>query len=227
MAIKNYYVVLGVQRGESATGIRAAYMELAKQFHPDRIGEHGTKAFQEISEAYQTLSDPERRRSHNLLLEQEEDRRKEVGQRIPVRRDLEPDPFRWRKVSTMEHYQPAQPSFGDLYQAIFRSYSGIGVPKVERAEGLNFEVLLSADEASRGGAISVEVPAIYPCPDCRGSGRDWMFHCFDCQGLGRIDTERTVNVRFPPGVCSGTVIEAPLRDFGSATRYLRLHLVVD
>lgn len=54
-ALKNYYVVLGVHRGENAKGIRAAYKDLAKQFHPDRIGEQGNKTFQEISEAYQTL----------------------------------------------------------------------------------------------------------------------------------------------------------------------------
>jgi DnaJ-class molecular chaperone len=42
-ALKNYYVVLGVHRGENAKGIRAAYKDLAKQFHPDRIGEQGNK----------------------------------------------------------------------------------------------------------------------------------------------------------------------------------------
>ena len=57
-ALKNYYVVLGVHRGENAKGIRAAYKDLAKQFHPDRIGEQGNKTFQEISEAYQTLQTP-------------------------------------------------------------------------------------------------------------------------------------------------------------------------
>ena len=51
-ALKNYYVVLGVHRGENAKGIRAAYKDLAKQFHPDRIGQEEKKTFQEISEAY-------------------------------------------------------------------------------------------------------------------------------------------------------------------------------
>ena len=69
MAIKNYYVVLGVHREVSDAGIRSAYKDLAKQFHPDRIGEHSTEAFQAISEAYQTLSDPEKRRLHNRLLD--------------------------------------------------------------------------------------------------------------------------------------------------------------
>ena len=66
MAIKNYYVVLGVHQEVSDAGIRSAYKDLAKKFHPDRIGEHSTEAFQAISEAYQTLSDPEKRRSSPL-----------------------------------------------------------------------------------------------------------------------------------------------------------------
>jgi DnaJ-class molecular chaperone len=220
MAIKNYYVVLGVHREESATGIRAAYKDLAKRLHPDRMGEHGTRAFQEIAEAYRTLSDPKKRRLHNQLLDQELDRRNQAAQKVNVRRELEPEPLRWRKVSTMEDYQTARASFEDLYHGVFRSLSGIRL-------GLDFEVLLSADEARHGGVISVVVPAFHPCSVCEGSGRDGMFPCFDCRGLGWIDSERTVNIRFPPRVRSGTVIEVPLREFGIATRYLRLHLVVD
>src|SRR4030095_1428917 len=98
MAIKNYYVVLGVHREVSDAGIRSAYKDLAKKFHPDRIGEHSTETFQAISEAYQTLSDPEKRRLHNRLLDQEEDRR-EAGQRVKVRRGLQPERLSWERVS--------------------------------------------------------------------------------------------------------------------------------
>jgi len=227
MAIKNYYVVLGVHREESATGIRAAYKTLAKRFHPDRIGEHGTKAFQEIAEAYETLSDPEKRRSHNLLLDREEDQWNDVGQRIRIRRDPDPEPLGWCEISTVEDYQPAQRSSEGWYHGIFGDFAGIEVLKSERPEELTFEVLLSADEAKRGGVISVGVPAFHPCSVCRGSGRDWMLPCFECRGLGRIDTERRVSVPFPPQVWSGTLIEVRLQEFGIATQYLRLYLVID
>src|SRR4026209_631131 len=116
MAIKNYYVVLGFHREVSDAGIRSAYKDLAKKLHPDRIGEHSTEAFQAISEAYQTLSDPEKRRSHNCLLDQEEDRRREAGQRVNIRRGLEPEPLSWERVSMMEDYQHARSSSEGLYQ---------------------------------------------------------------------------------------------------------------
>lgn len=61
MAAKNYYMVLGVSRQESARGIQEAFRSLAKRYHPDRTGPQGTAAFQDIVEAYQVLSDPARR----------------------------------------------------------------------------------------------------------------------------------------------------------------------
>jgi molecular chaperone DnaJ len=227
MAIKNYYVVLGVHREVSDAGIRSAYKDLAKKFHPDRIGEHSTEAFQAISEAYQTLSDPEKRRLHNRLLDQEEDRRREAGQRVNVRQGLEPEPLSWERVSMMEDYQHARPSFEGLYQQFPKDFSGLGAPNALRAERLNFEVILTADEARQGGVISVEAPEFHPCSVCGGSGRNWMFHCFDCQGSGVIETQRPVNIRFPPQVRSGTVIEAPFAEFGNHNLHIRLYLLVD
>ena len=227
MAIKNYYVVLGVHREVSDAGIRSAYKDLAKKFHPDRIGEHSTEAFQAISEAYQTLSDPEKRRSHNRLLDQEEDRRREAGQRVNIRRGLEPEPLSWERVSMMEDYQHARSSSEGLYQQFLKDFTGMGAPNVVRAEELNFEVILTADEASHGGVISVQVPTYYRCSLCRGSGRDWMFPCFDCQGAGVIETQRPVNIRFPPGVRNRTVIEVSIRELGIKNCSLRLCLVVE
>ena len=217
MAIKNYYVVLGVHREVSDAGIRSAYKDLAKKLHPDRIGADSTEAFQAISEAYQTLSDPEKRRLHNCLLDQEEDKRREAGQRVNVRRGLEPESLSWERVSMMEDYQHDRPFFDRL--------TGMQAPNA--IEELNFEVILTADEARHGGVISVQVPTYYRCSLCRGSGRDWMFPCFDCQGSGVIETQRPVNIRFPPGVRSGTVIEAPLSESGNDNLHIRLYLLVD
>ena len=64
MLAKNYYVVLGVCRDESPAGIRTAYNELARCMHPDIAGPADTSRFQEINEAYEVLSDPDRRRAH-------------------------------------------------------------------------------------------------------------------------------------------------------------------
>jgi curved DNA-binding protein CbpA len=63
MAPRNYYVVLGVASDETEHGVRTAFRDLAKRYHPDRIGPRGAAPFREIAEAYEVLGDPERRRS--------------------------------------------------------------------------------------------------------------------------------------------------------------------
>jgi DnaJ-class molecular chaperone len=59
---RTYYMILGVPRTESPGGIRSAYRDLARKLHPDVAGEQATRAFQEVTEAYDVLSDPRRRR---------------------------------------------------------------------------------------------------------------------------------------------------------------------
>ena len=222
-ALKNYYVVLGVHRGENAKGIRAAYKDLAKQFHPDRIGEQGNKTFQEISEAYQTLSDPEKRRLYNHSLDQQEDARSEVGSETSSRRDWGLASLGWEAVPSTLGFPYAQ----SRYQLVPDNFSSLRAPKGARAEELNFEVILTAEEARQGGVIPVEIPVFYPCWACGGSGREWMFPCVQCQGLGRTETYRTLNIRFRPRVRSGTIIEASIRELGIKNCYLRLCLVVE
>jgi curved DNA-binding protein CbpA len=68
MELKNYYFILGVPRTATARDILRAYRDLAKLYHPDRVGPQGTATFQDIVEAYAVLSDPERRRHYNQSL---------------------------------------------------------------------------------------------------------------------------------------------------------------
>ncbi len=69
MATKDYYLILGVPRTETADGIRRAFRRLAKDSHPDRTGSERTAPFRDVVEAYGVLSDPERRRRHDEDLE--------------------------------------------------------------------------------------------------------------------------------------------------------------
>jgi len=68
MAHKNYYVMLGVSPTATTQSIQRAFRTLAKQYHPDRVGPQSTSAFQDIVEAYEVLSDPERREIYDRHL---------------------------------------------------------------------------------------------------------------------------------------------------------------
>src|SRR4029077_15032124 len=72
MATKDYYLILGVSRGENFPGIQHAFRELAKRYHPDRAGPKETRRFQDIQEAYEILSNLEKRKLYNHELEQKE-----------------------------------------------------------------------------------------------------------------------------------------------------------
>jgi molecular chaperone DnaJ len=206
MERKTYYMILGVSRTEGSKGIRAAYRDLAKRLHPDVAGEQATRAFQEVTEAYEVLSDPQQRRNYNDKLRRDGD----VG--FVARSAAEPivrDP-----VSILGQPESIRPSFEAMHDRFLRNFAGTRVPKSERLEGLNVDVLLTAEEAFRGCVVPVGVPVFGRCPQCGGSGRDWLFPCAYCQQKGTIETEELVRVRIPPMTASGSTYEIPLQGLG-------------
>jgi len=224
--MKNYYLILGVPRTESYRGIRAAYRDLAKKLHPDRAGQHGKEAFQEVVEAYETLSDPARRRQYNLSLDFHEraDPTAQTASDADVAGEgelLAPEPIR-----VVSDPDSVRPSLEAMHMRFRRNFPGVHVPKSERAEGLNIEVVLTPEEAMRGGIVPLAIPVWERCPECRGSGRDWGFPCFACGGEGVIESERTVKVRIPRMVRPRTILEYPLTGLGIHNFFLRFHVRV-
>ena len=221
MERKTYYRILGVSSSETTGGIRAAFRDLAKKLHPDVAGEQATRSFQEVAEAYGVLSDPQRRREYNRKLSLAES-----GETVPVRR-ARSGPVVREPVAILGNPAGIRPSFEAMYERFLRNFTGIGVPKSEHLEGLNLEVLLAPEEASRGCIVPLGVPVFSPCPQCGGSGRDWVFPCANCQQQGIIEREALARIRIPPLVRSGSVFEIPLQGLGIHNFYLRLHVLVE
>jgi len=221
MEARTYYMILGVPRTESAKGIRAAYRDLARRLHPDVAGEQATGAFQELSEAYDVLSDPRRRSEYNRQLRLVEGEGPPAGVGHGSNGPLIREP-----VTILGNPEAVRPSFEAMWDRMVRNFTGIGVPKSERLESLNFELLLTPDEAYRGCVIPVGVPVFEVCPRCRGSGRDWGIPCTFCQGQGTTGAEAFVRVRIPPLAKSGAVLEFPLENLGIHNFYLRFHIFV-
>jgi DnaJ-class molecular chaperone len=221
MERKTYYMILGVSSTESDRGIRAAYRDLARRLHPDVAGEQATRSFQEVSEAYGVLSDPQRRREYNSTLSRAEDRGIVTARRSP------PEPLVRQPVTILGNRDGIRPSFEAMYDRFLRNFTGIGVPKSEQLEGLNIEVLLTPEEASRGCVVPIGVPVFSRCPQCGGSGHDWVFPCACCQQQGMIEGEERLRIRIPPMAPSGTIYEIPLRGLGIHNFYLRLHVFVE
>jgi molecular chaperone DnaJ len=217
MASRDFYVVLGVSPGATPEKIRSAYRELAKALHPDRTGGEGTAPFQELGEAYATLSDPDKRRAYD---------RKRPG--AGPRRRVAPEVMVRDEPFSIPHGQARyRPSREALLQRVVRNFTSLGVPKGEMVRGLNLEVILTTEEATRGVEIPVEVPTFERCPSCGGSGHDWEYTCADCRGEGFVQHGRLVKLRVPPMASLGTVHELPLDHLGVHNFYLRVHVFVD
>jgi DnaJ-class molecular chaperone len=221
MERKTYYMILGVSSTESPEGIRAAYRDLAKRLHPDVSGDATTDAFQEVAEAYRVLSDPLLRRDYNNKLT-----RATEGDVSPMRHPPPEQAVR-EPVTILGHPESIRPSFEAMYTRFLRNFTGIGIPKSEHLEGLNFEVLLTPDEWARGCTVPIRVPVFSRCPECGGSGLDWVFPCASCQQQGIVEGEQTVRVKIPPMSPAGSIFEIPLQGLGIHNFFLRLHLFVE
>jgi len=218
---RTYYMILGVSRAESPGGIRAAYRDLARKLHPDVAGEQATHAFQEVSEAYDALSDPERRRQYNHELQRAE------GQDARPVRPTAGAPITRPPRGIFDSSQSVRSSSEAMRDRFVRNFTGVGVPQSEHLEDLNMEVLLTPDEARRGCVLPIGVPVFRRCPHCGGTGRDRLVPCWSCQEQGVVASEQVVRFGIPALVPSGSIFEMPLQGIGIHNFHLRLHVFVE
>jgi molecular chaperone DnaJ len=224
MVRKNYYFILGVPRTESASGLRQAFRMLVKRYHPERVGPRGLRFFADILEAYRVLADPLRRHSYDQGLLHAE------GSVLPSPNlpFLPPDasPMLPQVVTPLRHTVAAPTAFAAALARIARQWTRDSALMERRWEGIDVHVLLSPEEAARGGMLFLAVPSCRPCRDCGGSGQEGLFPCAACQGEGLLDESETVRIAIPPQVGDGMRLEAPLRGLGVHGFYLRVHIRV-
>jgi molecular chaperone DnaJ len=196
----DYYKVLGVERKASQEDIKKAYRKLARQFHPDTNSDPGAEArFKEISEAYDVLGDPEKRKGY--------DRGGGVLGGA--------GPFGGGAGQAGDFG-----SFSDILSNIFNQGGGTArgtrtKPAAERGRDLETTVSLSFDQAVEGAQVPVTVSTHVPCGTCRGTGArpgTTPHVCPVCQGRGvESQGQGLFSITRPCTRCggSGTVIEDP------------------
>ena len=220
MERKTDYMILGVSNTESSRSIRFAYRDLAKRLRPDLAGKQAMLTFQEVTHAYDVLSDPSRRRGYDEELRRESDADPSSARHSPV------EPFVAESLRVFANRESIRPSFEAMYDRLLRNYTGIGVPKAERLEGLNLEARLPPAAAAHGCSVPVGVPTFSRCTQCHGSGRDWVYACMFCYGQGTLECEEVVWIHIPALPPPGLVLEIPLDSLGIHNFYLRLHVCV-
>lgn len=229
MVKRDYYLVLGVSPREGTEGIRAAFRDLVRRYHPDRAGPEGTRFYREIVEAYSVLSDDEQRAAYDRGLAHSA----AEGCR-PVGVVMAPGPGWGRRRAeplvptghfTVDDVRVERPGFDELLE---RFLSEFVRPEPRRApvQALRMQIVLSQEQALRGGLLTLGVPVFYPCRRCRGTGFYGSFPCGQCSGGGMSEEEEAVQVDIPPMVRDGALMELPLRALGVHHMVLELHVRV-
>jgi DnaJ-class molecular chaperone len=217
---RDHYVVLGVARDETTDGIRAAYRRLVARHV--RAGARTSDAVRgrEIADAYGILSDPAVRERYDGGL---------AGLPAPAlarkRRwpEAGPSPLFAEPLSAPARFHSIHPSIEELRMRLRRAAMGIGSPKGGHVDRLHVEVLLSRDEAARGGAFDVGVPVPRWCARCGGAGEEGYRPCPACGGDGVVEHEALVRARVPRGGLDAT-LEFLLRDVGLDDIALEVHV---
>ena len=226
MGRKSYYMVLGVSRTESPSGIRQAFRELVKRYHPDRVGPQGLRFFQEIVEAHRVLADPERRQHYDHELFHAEARSHMPVVPIFLYPDTPSSSLLPQGISSLRCLPQGCVVFEAAFARVVRSLTALHAPPEESWEGIDMQALLPPDEAARSGVAFLTVPSCTLCQTCGGSGREGLFVCATCDGAGLLEGEEIVRIVVPPPVGDATLLEVPLRGLGVHHFYLRLHLRV-
>ncbi len=186
MAKKDYYNVLGVSKSSSQDEIKKAYRKLALKHHPDRNKENKNEAedkFKEISEAYEVLSDSQKRARYDQLGHE------------GVRSDFGGGGFDWQNFTHFEDLEDIFGSFGGLGD-IFESF-GINTGFSQRRQrygpqkgsSLEYELSITLEEAATGCEKESRISHEETCKKCQGSGAkagSKKEKCSACHGTGRI-----------------------------------------
>ena len=185
MSKRDYYEVLGVSKGAGADEIKRAYRKLALKHHPDRNpGSHkqAEEKFKEICEAYEVLSDPQKRQAYDQF--GHEGLRGSFGGS---------GGFDW---SDFTHYTDLEDIFGN-FSDIFSNF-GIDLGGFarrrsgpQRGSSLRVELELTLREAAAGVEKIVRLPRYETCAVCKGEGAKpgtKKVKCSECQGRGQVHT---------------------------------------
>lgn len=163
---KDYYAILGVSRDADLETIKRAYRRLALQYHPDKNpgNREAEERFKEISQAYEVLSDPEKRRQYDLF------------GTVQDRGGMSGDPF-----SQMVE---------EVFQSIFggRAARGRRISAIP-GEDVRIQIELTLEEIAQGTVRKVSYNRRVPCSACEGTGsreRQAPQTCPSCGGSGQI-----------------------------------------
>ena len=229
--MRDYYEILGVDRGCDDAGLKSAFRKAAMQHHPDRNGgcEDATSRFKEVNEAYSILSDPQKRAAYDRFGHAGVNGQASGGRGGAGFSDVH-DIFNevfgdaFGEMFGGGRRRPSGPARGadlryDLEITLAQAYAGseveLTIPVSITCEpcsgsgakpGTNPTVCGTCGGAGRVRATQGFFAVERACHRCNGTGQQILEPCETCHGAGQVRKERTLSVRIPAGVDDGARI---------------------
>ncbi len=216
----DYYEVLQVERTATDTELKAAYRKLAMQYHPDRNPNNpdAEEKFKACSEAYQVLSDPDKRAAYDRF------GHAGVGAAGAAGNPFAGGPFAQGDIGDI---------FGDLFGEMFNMGTRGGrASRAQRGRDIKFDLRLEFEEAVFGIEREITIRRAEACSDCSGTGSEGGRQpetCQQCGGRGQIRTQQGFfSVARTCPVCSGTgsVVRHPCKTCRGDGRVGREHKIL-
>ncbi len=175
--MKDYYKILGVSRDASPEEIKRAYYRLAHKYHPDKRG-GDEKKFKEINEAYQVLSDKEKRAQYDKYGRVFEGVRGRTGEGFDFQ-------WSWPKSGGFD--------FEDL-EEIIEEFFGFGPFRkrkrdIKKGKDISIEIEIPLEDTLKGTEKKIKLKKYVVCSRCQGSGAEpgsKIKECFSCRGTGQV-----------------------------------------
>ncbi|XP_058793790.1 protein tumorous imaginal discs, mitochondrial-like isoform X2 [Phymastichus coffea] len=188
-AKRNYYEILGVSRNAAAKDIKKAYYQLAKKYHPDtnKDDPNASKKFQEVSEAYEVLSDDTKRKEYDTWGATSE--QMGMGQPPPGGRDPNHRDFNWQFKSTINPEELFRKIFGEagFKSGGFSDFEDFAESNYGFGAAQELIMNLTFPQAARGVNKDININVVDTCPKCQGSRCELGFKpvkCHYCNGTG-------------------------------------------
>lgn len=204
MNFKDYYAILGVPKDAAQKDVKSAYRKLARKWHPDANPQNVKAAeekFKEISEAYEVLGDPEKRKKYDLLGPDWQQAAHQAEQQRRYRTGAGGEEFEFGDVG---HGAPS--GFSDFFDMFF---SGIGRNQAggnafsQRGQDLETTIELGLRDVYDGGKKSIALQIEDLCPRCHGRGTESGHLCPQCHGTGHVLAAKKFDVTIPRGIATG------------------------
>ncbi len=199
MAGRDYYNILGVSRGAGEREIKQSYRKLARQYHPDVNPGNKTaeEKFKQINEAYEVLSDPEKRQKYDQYGEQWQyaDQFARAG---------------WGEAPSGDFGAGRTASYfdGDDLSSLFGDLFGFGAgrrrARPRRGRDMEHRVEITLEEAYHGAKRTIALRSEAPCSVCKGAGQIQNVPCATCRGSGVAASAKRLEVKIPAGVGDGS-----------------------